>query len=91
MGLAFKPNIDDTRESPALAITTQLVAAGKDVMAVEPNLEECEGLALTPLAEAVAQADILVFLVAHDDFRQVDVEGRLFQDYCGIHGYRATV
>lgn len=91
LGLAFKPNIDDTRESPALAITTWLIEAGINVLAVEPNLESCDGVPLTPLAEALEKADVLVFLVAHDDFRQVDVEGRLFLDFCGIHGYRATV
>ena len=38
MGLAFKPNIDDLRESPALEVYHELLASGETVLAVEPNL-----------------------------------------------------
>ena len=39
MGLAFKPNIDDLRESPALQIVKSLILEGHDIIAVEPILK----------------------------------------------------
>jgi UDP-N-acetyl-D-mannosaminuronic acid dehydrogenase len=73
-GLAFKPDIDDLRESPSLAIAQQLhqELAGP-LLLVEPNIHEVPG----PLAgclllsseQAIAQADICVVLVAHKQFR----------------------
>lgn len=67
MGLAFKPDIDDLRESPALYIAQQLSQAHK-VIAVEPNIESCNGLTLVTEAEA-QNADILVYLVSHKEFK----------------------
>ena len=40
MGLAFKPDVDDLRESPALYITTELLASGLDILVCEPNLTQ---------------------------------------------------
>ena len=40
LGLAFKPDVDDLRESPALHITTELLVAGLDLLACEPNLSD---------------------------------------------------
>ncbi|WP_114906225.1 UDP-N-acetyl-D-mannosamine dehydrogenase [Ornithinimicrobium murale] len=81
LGLAFKPDIDDMRESPALDITRLLVEAlpqGK-VLAVEPNVEELPAklaghtnLELAPLTDAVAQADVVVLLVDHREFKAMD-------------------
>lgn len=74
LGLAFKANIDDLRESPSLEIVRELLQSGVGrVMACEPNLEDgVEGLPLYPLAEVLREADILVVLVDHDEFRRVD-------------------
>lgn len=81
LGLAFKPDIDDMRESPALNITGLIAEAlpqGK-VLAVEPNVDELPGklaghanLELTPLDEAVAAADVVVLLVDHREFKAMD-------------------
>nr|WP_179952555.1 UDP-N-acetyl-D-mannosamine dehydrogenase [Ningiella ruwaisensis] len=68
MGLAFKPDIDDLRESPALFITQQL-ANMHEVIAVEPNITNFEGLRLVS-EEQADSADILVYLVAHTQFKQ---------------------
>ncbi len=70
MGLAFKPDIDDLRESPALAVARMLLAQGMNVVAVEPNLEgdSYEEFTLTGIPDALQQADIIAFLVAHKPF-----------------------
>jgi UDP-N-acetyl-D-mannosaminuronic acid dehydrogenase len=66
MGLAFKSNIDDLRESPALYIS-KCLNRSFDIMVVEPNIRECHLLKLTPYAEGV-KADICIYLVAHREF-----------------------
>jgi len=83
MGLAFKPNIDDLRESPALEVFQALVLKNIDVLAVEPNLESHKNINLTNFRSAVAQSDITVFLVGHDEFEGLTVEG-LVLDFCGV-------
>lgn len=83
MGLAFKPNIDDLRESPALWVFQQLVAAGVQPLAVEPNLQKHASITLTEWQEAAHKADIVVYLVAHREFQKLDVEGKVL-DFCGV-------
>jgi UDP-N-acetyl-D-mannosaminuronic acid dehydrogenase len=83
MGLAFKPNIDDLRESPAVLVFQSLVQSGKEPIAVEPNLKSHKSIALTDYHEAANQADIVVYLVAHNEFKDLPVEGRVL-DFCGI-------
>lgn len=83
LGLAFKPNIDDLRESPALWVFQQLVAADVQPLAVEPNLDSHASISLTPWHEAVQQADIVVYLVAHREFQKLDVDGKVL-DFCGV-------
>ena len=82
MGLAFKPDIDDLRESPALLITQSLVDEGIDVLAVEPNIKSYDGLTLINYQDAIREADIVVFLVAHKEFRGLKVMNAL--DFCGV-------
>jgi UDP-N-acetyl-D-mannosaminuronic acid dehydrogenase len=81
LGLAFKANIDDLRESPALDITERLAArypSGR-ILAVEPHIHELPGTLSTrgnvTLAEvdaAISEADVVVLLVDHADFRAID-------------------
>lgn len=85
MGLAFKPNIDDLRESPALHVAEQLNADGFEVLFVEPNLKSHDNFALTPLLVAKVKSDIIVFLVAHKEFRELEIEKtKRIVDFCGI-------
>jgi UDP-N-acetyl-D-mannosaminuronate dehydrogenase len=83
MGLAFKPNIDDLRESPALWVFQQLVAAGTQPLAVEPNLKTHASVSLTPWQEAAEKADLVVYLVAHQEFKDLEVKGQVL-DFCGV-------
>ena len=82
MGLAFKPDIDDLRESPALYIAKRLVNEGMDVLAVEPNIKSYDGLNLVNYQNAVKEADIVIFLVAHKEFKGLEVVNKL--DFCGV-------
>lgn len=87
MGLAFKPNIDDLRESPAVQIVEGLLSGDKEAeyLIVEPNIEAHPRYVLTPLAEAYERADIVVFLVAHTPFLSLSKrsEARVL-DFCGV-------
>lgn len=75
MGLAFKPDIDDLRESPALYVARALNMQGFDVVATEPNLngDRFDEFSLTPPEEAVRQADIIAFLVGHSAFKGMKI------------------
>ncbi|QNI57188.1 nucleotide sugar dehydrogenase family protein [Synechococcus sp. BIOS-U3-1] len=84
LGLAFKPNVDDLRESPALHITTELLVAGLDVLACEPNLHDHPIIKLDTLKRVLEDADLLVFLVAHTAFKGLDLDGRSVFDLCGV-------
>ena len=84
LGLAFKPDVDDLRESPALHITTELLVAGLEVLACEPNLHNHSTIKLHSLEKVLADADLLVFLVAHSPFRSLDLTGRSVFDLCGV-------
>ncbi|MCY1274456.1 UDP-N-acetyl-D-mannosamine dehydrogenase [compost metagenome] len=76
-GLAFKPDIDDLRESPAVAITQQVASAHPGpVLVVEPNIEELPGkladkLTLNNVEQALAEADVIVLLVDHKEFKDI--------------------
>ena len=62
LGLSFKPDVDDLRESPAMHITTELLLAGLDVLACEPNLQDHASITLFTLHKVPSDADLLVFL-----------------------------
>ena len=81
MGLAFKPDIDDLRESPALYIT-QALNETNDVVAVEPNIQSFDGLKLVS-EEQADNADILVYLVAHSQFKAHSKSSKTL-DFAGL-------
>lgn len=87
MGLAFKPNIDDLRESPAKYITTKVMQScnNADFLVCEPNIEEHKVFKLTDYKEAYEKADIVVFLTAHDPFKKLPWrDDKIILDFCGI-------
>lgn len=87
MGLAFKPNIDDLRESPSKYIVTKVMQTcnNGNILIVEPNVETHQIFKLTNYIEAYEQADIVVFLTAHDPFKALERrEDKVILDFCGI-------
>lgn len=87
MGLAFKPNIDDLRESPAKRITTEVLQSknNADILVVEPNITEHNVFKLTPYQVAYEKADIVVFLTAHKEFKTLAWrDDKIILDFCGI-------
>ena len=87
MGLAFKPNIDDLRESPAKFITTKVMQScnDADILVCEPNISSHKVFKLTDYKEAYEKADIVVFLTDHDPFKSLEWrEDKVILDFCGI-------
>lgn len=90
LGLAFKPNIDDLRESPSLAIAARLAELYPgQVAVVEPHVavlpEELAGKAsLVPAATVAQNSDIVVLLVDHDEFRAMPKPAARLVDTRGI-------
>ncbi|WP_187106954.1 UDP-N-acetyl-D-mannosamine dehydrogenase [Campylobacter hyointestinalis] len=82
MGLAFKPDIDDLRESPALDIARRLKKDGIDIIAVEPNIQSHADFEIVNHQKAIEMADIIVFLVAHKEFKNLNIKNSL--DFCGV-------
>ncbi len=88
MGLAFKPDIDDLRESPA-EIIAQLILKDSSLdncFLVEPNIHEYKNFNLTPINKAIEKSDIVVFLVGHNDFKGLEISNKkIVLDFCGIY------
>jgi UDP-N-acetyl-D-mannosaminuronic acid dehydrogenase len=84
MGLAFKPDIDDLRESPALYITQSLQSQQLNILAVEPNLKHHDELKLINYKKAIEQADLVIFLVKHREFLALEVKDKVVLDFCGV-------
>jgi UDP-N-acetyl-D-mannosaminuronic acid dehydrogenase len=86
MGLAFKPDIDDLRESPAKYIAQKVMQSEQNnFLVVEPNIKEHSVFKLTNHLEAYTKADIIVFLVAHKEFKllEFNVE-KVILDFAGV-------
>ena len=88
-GLAFKPDIDDLRESPALEITKKLAEQGLNILAIEPNIAELpfglpNNITLISIEEN-QQADIHLMLVDHNKFKvNFSIESNYVVDTKGI-------
>lgn len=99
LGLTYKPDVDNIRESPAIAIVSQLARCGQErILVADPNLsalpQELAALSnvfFCETLEAVRQADIVAVLVAHTPFRKVPREElmrRMVIDVTGLtHQY----
>ncbi|MCE5319779.1 MAG: UDP-N-acetyl-D-mannosamine dehydrogenase [Bacteroidales bacterium] len=86
MGLAFKPNIDDLRESPAKYITSRIISEARaDVLVVEPNINSHKSFNITNYKDAYNKAHIIVWLVKHNEFINMPrTIGKVELDFCGL-------
>jgi UDP-N-acetyl-D-mannosaminuronic acid dehydrogenase len=86
MGLAFKPDIDDLRESPAKYIASRVIAEARgEVLICEPNIESHSSFTLSATKEAYEKADIVAWLVKHKAFTSVKVADEKEElDFCGL-------
>jgi UDP-N-acetyl-D-mannosaminuronic acid dehydrogenase len=87
MGLAFKPNIDDLRESPAKYIAQKVMQDAQDEQyyIAEPNIEDHQVFKITNYKEAIEKADIVVFLVSHNEFKNLKIsKDKVVLDFCGV-------
>ena len=87
LGLAFKPDIDDLRESPALEIASSLLAQGYEVRGVEPNIEKHSVIQLEEIDDVLNEGVVLAILVKHKEFLNECVREKLTSlgalDFCG--------
>jgi len=86
MGLAFKPDIDDLRESPAKHIVEKVMnhSEGAEVLVCEPNVSKSD-IPLTDFSEAYEKADIVAFLTGHKQFHRLPWRNdKVILDFCGI-------
>lgn len=95
LGLAFKPNIDDLRESPALEITKNIAQLGCQVLAVEPNIQtlpkalDQPNIAFSSVDDAFQKADVVCVLVKHQVFMELaqpQRKGQILIDAVGLWG-----
>lgn len=88
LGLSFKPDIDDFRESPALYIVDRLLDMGHLVSVVEPNVATLQNYDKIELEDAISACDIIVVLVRHKEFLTNEIRYRLVEkkalDFCGV-------
>jgi UDP-N-acetyl-D-mannosaminuronic acid dehydrogenase len=87
MGLAFKPNIDDLRESPAKYIAQKVLqnSNNEEHFIVEPNINTHSVYKLTNYKVAIEKADIIALLVAHDEFKNLILtKDKVVLDFCGV-------
>lgn len=86
MGLAFKPDIDDLRESPAVSVANALKDKEKaNVLVCEPNISSWKKGKLTDCLVAFNEANIVVYLVSHREFRLLPaIPEKIVLDFCGV-------
>jgi UDP-N-acetyl-D-mannosaminuronic acid dehydrogenase len=94
MGLAFKPNIDDLRESPSIKIVSEIISIENlDFYVVEPNVHSHKTFILTDYIFAFESADIVAFLVNHKEFEQLRVKdsNKIILDFVGVFSSKNVI
>lgn len=84
LGMAYKPNIDDMRESPSLLLAHALQEKGYQVYGCEPNttLHQLDSIPLLSLQECIDKCDYLVFALAHNEFINEQAKIKIFSKPC---------
>ena len=84
LGLSYKPDVDDIRESPALEIVRRLIKLKINAVVCEPNISSIEGIDLLDIDTLLRSSEIIVILVAHESFKEIDLSGKKVIDFCGV-------
>ncbi|MBU2571349.1 MAG: UDP-N-acetyl-D-mannosamine dehydrogenase [Gammaproteobacteria bacterium] len=88
LGLAFKADVDDLRESPALDIVKKIRKQDiGEVLVAEPNLTEHKDFTLLPYQEVIKRSDIVLLLVDHKPFKSLkaaDLKEKILIDTRGV-------
>lgn len=88
MGLAFKPDIDDLRESPAVEVVELLTSNSNlnaDFLVNEPNVIQYKDIKNINYIDAYEKADIVVFLVSHKQYKHIERNNTKIElDFCGV-------
>jgi UDP-N-acetyl-D-mannosaminuronic acid dehydrogenase len=89
LGLAFKPDIDDLRESPALEIVESIYKNYQNIMIAEPNISDYPGINISNFNEVIEDCDLIVILQKHSIFVQNkellnERNDKYILDLCGL-------
>jgi UDP-N-acetyl-D-mannosaminuronic acid dehydrogenase len=86
LGLAYKPDIDDIRESPALIVAENLARLGVNLKVVEPNITDHDSFNISSFEDALG-SDLVILLVKHNEFTRIENRAKLLDvkplDFCG--------
>jgi UDP-N-acetyl-D-mannosaminuronic acid dehydrogenase len=87
LGLSFKPDIDDLRESRALEVVETLLLEGYEIYVVEPNIQSHKNFLISNLMDVIENSDIICVLVNHREFSNPEIKEKLLKsntlDFCG--------
>ena len=84
MGLTFKPDVDDIRESPALKISERLKSLDYSLLFCEPNINNLDSFNLVDIETILKNSDLIIFLVKHKEFLEIDLNQIQYLDFVGI-------
>ena len=86
LGLSFKPDIDDLRESPAMKIVEKFKKNDYEFIVSEPNISTHSDFKITTYQEAIENSDVIVILVKHKEFLDLNFpDDKVVIDFCGIN------
>ena len=83
-GISFKPDVDDTRESPAMNIVLEMLSNNCNLLICDPNIKNNDKFELVTLDEIYDSVDIHVLLVSHSEFYKLDFHNKNVLDFCGL-------
>lgn len=85
LGITYKPDVDDLRESPALEIAQKLYEDGIDIFVCEPNIKKINKFEMRSLDYVLENSDIIILLVAHKEFKKIEFKKYNILDFCYLN------
>ncbi len=87
LGISYKPDIDDLRESPALFIVENLLKLKVNLKVCEPFISEHKDFELISKKDIFIESDLIILLVAHSTFKKLNFKKFEVMDFCGLTEY----